>query len=637
MESYRSISIREISEAMNLTVLNEGNLDLKVSRPNLYQVGYELTGFLATGSEELTDYINVYGQEESYYLEKLSSETKEEILSKYFALPFPALVISSAAIVSEEVLAIAKRYNKNVLRSQYLISETIRELKFYLLRQLWIEEVYEDYALMEIHGIGVLLTGYEDAKIGSMIELVGRGHRLITDRNVLIRRLGENDVEGMNMLEKTTEKDHFFIENHRGRQIDVTSHFGVKSTRKKKKINIVIHLEEWDEKKFYDRLGLDVEYEVFVGEKIQKITLPVRKGRNLAVIIETAALSYRLRRMGLNSAEYFLSESQRIIRENQEKRGLNMGNKTMAMPVRKLKNEFDLKIIYGEELIDTTYVETTNVFRPSLALAGHYELYQNSENRGVQVFSTVEFKFLESLSEEERVENLKRYLSYDFPLIVLTTGLHAPEYFMRLVKESKHILCRSPFRKPSQLIANFNNYLETYFAPTLSLHGVFVELYGFGVLLIGKSGIGKSETALELIHRGHRLVADDFVKFSESPTGDIIGKSARIPYFMEIRGLGIIDIKTLYGLGAVRIAKRLDLIIELKEQDEDSYITSVGGQAEKQEILGKSFKKETIYISSGRNAAVMVEILVMNTMAKILGYNAEKAFDFGMKLLNSED
>ncbi len=250
MESYRSISIREISEAMNLTVLNEGNLDLKVSRPNLYQVGYELTGFLATGSEELTDYINVYGQEESYYLEKLSSETKEEILSKYFALPFPALVISSAAIVSEEVLAIAKRYNKNVLRSQYLISETIRELKFYLLRQLWIEEVYEDYALMEIHGIGVLLTGYEDAKIGSMIELVGRGHRLITDRNVLIRRLGENDVEGMNMLEKTTEKDHFFIENHRGRQIDVTSHFGVKSTRKKKKINIVIHLEDGMKRNF---------------------------------------------------------------------------------------------------------------------------------------------------------------------------------------------------------------------------------------------------------------------------------------------------------------------------------------------------------------------------------------------------
>ncbi|EHO16163.1 hypothetical protein HMPREF9466_03149 [Fusobacterium necrophorum subsp. funduliforme 1_1_36S] len=235
MESYRSISIREISEAMNLTILNEGNLDLRVFRPNIYQVGYELTGFLATGSEELTDYINVYGQEESYYLEKLPSAMKEEIVSKYFSLPFPALVISSAAIVSEEVLAIAKKYNKNVLRSQYLISETIRELKFYLLRQLWIEEVYKDYALMEIHGIGVLLAGYDDAKIGSMIELVGRGHRLITDKNVLIRRLGENDVEGMNMLEKTTEKDHFFIENHRGRKIDVTSHFGVKSTRKKKK------------------------------------------------------------------------------------------------------------------------------------------------------------------------------------------------------------------------------------------------------------------------------------------------------------------------------------------------------------------------------------------------------------------
>src|SRR3712207_3297253 len=109
-------------------------------------------------------------------------------------------------MASEEFWEIAKKNSKIFLRSQYLISETIRELKFYLLRQLWIEEVYKDYALMEIHGIGVLLAGYEDAKIGSMIELVGGGHRLVTEKNVLIRRLGENDVEGTGMLEKNTEK-----------------------------------------------------------------------------------------------------------------------------------------------------------------------------------------------------------------------------------------------------------------------------------------------------------------------------------------------------------------------------------------------------------------------------------------------
>lgn len=637
MESYRSISIREISEALHLTVLNEGNLDLRVSRPNVYQVGYELTGFLAKESEELTQYINVYGQEESFYLEKLPLEIKTDIVSRYFALPFPALIISSAAIVSEEVLAVARKYNKNVLRSNYLISETIRELKFFLLQQLWIEEIYEDYALLEIHGIGVLLHGMEDAKIGCMLELVGRGHRLITDKRVLIRRLGENTIEGSNMRDKISDQDHFYIENMKGREVDVTSHFGVKSTRKKKRINIVIHLEEWDEKKFYDRLGLDEEYEIFVGEKIQKITLPVRKGRNLGVIIETAALNYRLRRMGLNSAEYFLVESKKIIEKNQEKRGLSMKNKGVSMTVKKLKDEFDLKVIYGETLLETTHIQTTNVFRPSLALAGHYELYQNEENRGVQVFSPAEFKFLESLSEEERIQNLKTYLHFDFPVIVLTTGVHAPEYFMRLVKESKHILCRSPFRKPSQLVANFNNYLETYFAPTISLHGVFVELYGFGVLLMGKSGIGKSETALELIHRGHRLVADDLVKFSESPTGDIIGKSARLPFFMEIRGLGIIDIKTLYGLGAVRIAKRLDLVIELKEQDEESYTSSLGSDGMTMDILGKKIKKETIYISSGRNAAVVVEILVMNTMAEILGYNAQKSFEKNLHFLEGQD
>ena len=135
--------------------------------------------------------------------------------------------------------------------------------------------------------------------------------------------------------------------------------------------------------------------------------------------------------------------------------------------------------------------------------------------------------------------------------------------------------------------------MDSYFSESISVHGVFVELFGFGVLLTGKSGIGKSETALELIHRGHRLIADDMVKFSRDTQGDIIGKPATLPFYMEIRGLGIIDIKTLYGLSAVRISKRLD-------------------------ILGKSIKKRKLEVSSGRNAAAMVEVMVMDYMSSLL-------------------
>ena len=244
---------------------------------------------------------------------------------------------------------------------------------------------------------------------------------------------------------------------------------------------------------------------------------------------------------------------------------------------------------------------------------------------------------MESLSEEKRIENLKRYLEFHFPIIVLTSDAEMPQYFFELVKEKDLILCRSPYKKSSQLIANFNGFLETYFTPNLSLHGVFLELYGFGVLLVGKSGIGKSETALELIHRGHRLIADDMVKFVKDVSGDIIGKAAKLPYFMEIRGLGIIDIKTLYGLGAVRINKKLDIIIELKEQERDNYLTSVDYQSTSSEILGNKIPKVILYISSGRNAAAMVEIAVMNLMAIMLGHDPEKLYEEGLKRMTEEE
>ena len=612
---YTYTTVREIVESLNLEVLNEGNLDLKIDIPNIYQIGYELVGFLDKESDELNKYINICSLKESRFIATFSKERKEKVISEYMSLDFPALIFTKDAIIAEEFYYYAKKHNKNILLSNEKASVTVRKLKFFLSKALSIEEEYENYSLMEIHGVGVLMSGYPNARKGVMIELLERGHRMITDKNLIIRRVGENDLVGYNS-KKREKLGHFYLEDIKGGYVDVTDHFGVKSTRIEKKINIFIVLEEWNEKKFYDRLGLDVQYQDFVGEKIQKYIIPVRKGRNLAVIIETAALTFRLRRMGLNTPLEFLTKSQEIIERKKKEREEDMN--INRLPIAKLINEFDLEIKYGEDKVTSTYIKSSNVYRPSLSLIGFFDLIEEVTNIGIQIFSKIEFKFLENLCPSERENNLKKFLTYDIPMIVLTADANPPDYFFELVKRSGHILAISPYKKASQIVANFNNYLDSFFSETISVHGVLVELFGFGVLLTGKSGIGKSETALELIHRGHRLIADDMVKFFRDTQGDVVGKSAELPFFMEIRGLGIIDIKTLYGLSAVRLSKSLDMIIELQAVDNSDYMSAPSTHLY-EDVLGKPIKKRILEISSGRNAAAMVEVMVMDHMSGLLG------------------
>ena len=612
---YTYTTIREIVDKLNLEILNEGNLDLKIDIPNIYQIGYELVGFLDKESDELNKYINICSLKESRFIATFSRERKEKVISEYMSLDFPALIFTKDAIITEEFYYYAKKYNKNILLSNEKASVTVRKIKFFLSKALSIEEEYENYSLMEIHGVGVLMSGYSNARKGVMIELIERGHRMVTDKNLIIRRVGENDLVGYN-AKKREKLGHFYLEDIKGGYVDVTDHFGVKSTRIEKKINIFIVLEEWNEKEFYDRLGLDVQYEDFVGEKIQKYIIPVRKGRNLAVIIETAALTFRLRRMGHNTPLEFLTKSQEIIERKKKEREEYMN--TNRLPVTKLINEFDLEIKYGENKVPSTYINSSNVYRPSLSLIGFFDLIEEVKNIGIQIFSKIEFKFLENLPPIERVNNLKKFLTYDIPMIVLTVDANPPDYFFDLVNKSGHILAIAPYKKASQIVANFNNYLDSFFSETISVHGVLVELFGFGVLLTGKSGIGKSETALELIHRGHRLIADDMVKFFRDTQGDVVGKSAELPFFMEIRGLGIIDIKTLYGLSAVRLSKSLDMIIELQAIDSTDYMSAPSTHLY-EDVLGKPIKKRILEISSGRNAAAMVEVMVMDHMSGLLG------------------
>jgi len=635
----KSFSVKELVEEFDLKIIERGEgLCHLLQGANIYRAGPELTGYFDEDSQILETHIHIFGKEEVAYLASLENEKKKVILDRYFGYTFPAVVLSYGVHLDNYSLDLIREKGKTVLSSTMSTSTLIRDMKYFLQKKLAPEMVIEDHILLEIFGMGILITGYHEAMIGATIELIERGHKFITDENLVLKRTGDNHLLGVNGFDKSDPDKHFFLVNKDKSKIDITDSFGVGATRKEKQINLIINLEKWNEKKFYDRLGIDTVYEEFLGVNVPLIDLPVRKGRNLAVIIETAAINERLKVSGTNSAEYFLNETKKLISENKKRnQGENSMKNHVSLSVKELREKFDLEVICGEEKLEDTHIYKTSIHRPALALSGYYDTLEEDGPDRIQVFSEGEFGYLESLSEKTRTENLDKYLEYSFPAIVLAGIKDVPEYFVKAVRDAGLVLLMSKKRKVSQIIADFNTFLEAYFAPAITLHGVFVEMYGFGVLLTGKSGIGKSETALELIHRGHRLVADDMVKFIRHPSGGIVGRAARLPHFMEIRGLGIIDIKTLYGLGAVRLNKRLDAILELREQKTEDYLSSAKFSGGTMQVLGDSVYKAELHISSGRNAAAMVEIATMNLMAKKLGHDPEKAYHEGVGRFSKEE
>ena len=288
-----------------------------------------------------------------------------------------------------------------------------------------------------------------------------------------------------------------------------------------------------------------------------------------------------------------------------------------------LVKDIDLEVIYWPEKQDI-HISMIEVNRPGLQLSGFYEYFAFSR---VQIMGMVEWTYYASLESEVRRQRADKLFSYPIPCLIISRDLSVYDELLHAAKKYNRPILRTSLAT-TKLVNQLINYLEDKLAPVITKHGVLVDVYGIGVLILGESGVGKSETALELIKRGHRLVADDAVEIKRLDDHTLEGTAPElIRHYMEIRGIGLLDIVQLYGVGAVRTSKFVNLIVELEYWKEDKQYERLGLDEETMEILGVKIHKLTIPVKPGRNLAVIMEVAARNHRQKRMGFNAAEALN----------
>lgn len=279
----------------------------------------------------------------------------------------------------------------------------------------------------------------------------------------------------------------------------------------------------------------------------------------------------------------------------------------------------NLKNLTPEISLDGKAIPVPEINRPALQLTGYFEHFMSQR---VQIIGYVEYTYLQQLSREVRIHRFEDFISRGIPCIVFTTQQIPDEDLLALaLKYDVPIFATD--RETSPFTAEITRWLNVQLAPMISIHGVLVDVFGEGVLIMGESGIGKSEAALELVKRGHRLVSDDVVEIRRVSDITLVGSAPDITrHFIELRGIGIIDVKTLFGIQSVEDTKSIDLIIKLEEYDKDKVYDRLGMSEEYTEILGNKIVSHSLPIRPGRNLAVIVETAAVNRRQKKMGYNA---------------
>lgn len=284
--------------------------------------------------------------------------------------------------------------------------------------------------------------------------------------------------------------------------------------------------------------------------------------------------------------------------------------------------KFDLELISGEEGINRP-ISTSDISRPGIELAGYFDYYPADR---MQLIGMTELTFADKLTESERSYRMGRLCTDVTPGIIVTRGMEVPEELIEAAERESVPLMRTK-QNTTRFSGLLTNFLESKLAPTTAIHGVLVDVYGVGVMITGQSGVGKSETALELVKRGHRLVADDCIEIRQEDENTLVGTSPDlIEHLLEIRGLGIIDVMTLFGAGAVLAHKKISLNINLENWDETKQYDRLGLDEEKVRIIDTDVTKITIPVRPGRNLAVILEVAAMNFRLKRMGVNAAEQF-----------
>jgi HPr kinase/phosphorylase len=287
-------------------------------------------------------------------------------------------------------------------------------------------------------------------------------------------------------------------------------------------------------------------------------------------------------------------------------------------------NSLNLRCIGGRKGLPRE-ITVPNVNRPGLAIMGFYESFACER---VQVFGRGEVAAVKKLAAEQNTETIKQMFTYEIPCCIFTHALSPEQGFFEEAERAECPILQTDL-ETSEFVLRLTRILSNIFAPQKSIHGVLVEVYGLGVLILGDSGVGKSETALELIERGHRLVADDVVEL-HCVNGNILmgaGANKIIGHHMEIRGLGIINVTHLFGVRAIRDRKQIQLVVGLEEWDSSKNYDRLGMEEQYMEFLGVSIPKLSIPVKPGRNVPVIIEVAAMNERLKKMGYNSSKEFN----------
>ncbi len=294
-----------------------------------------------------------------------------------------------------------------------------------------------------------------------------------------------------------------------------------------------------------------------------------------------------------------------------------------CVPLKQLVEEFGLDVAYRATDFDAIHLTVEDVARPGLQLAGYFDHF---EPMRLQVMGNVEISYIEKMTESERLSVYDRLFSYKFPALLLARGFEPGKDCLRMAEKHNVTILRSK-EATSTIVSAIINYLRMELAPRITRHGVLVEVYGEGLLLIGDSGIGKSEAAVELLKRGHRLIADDAVEIRKIAGNTLIGSApGHIRNYIELRGIGIINVAKLFGMGAVKAENEINLVVNIVPWNNQAVYDRLGLEEHHMEILGVEIPMNTIPITPGRNLAVILEVAAMNNRQRKMGYNAAVEF-----------